>query len=150
VDAERQRRFRSPGNDRVSGRETVTATVSYDSTEDNGVFAALAEHMGAIAPASTSLNLNIVGGGGFSALNGLEYVPYDNFPIIAHKGERVQTAGEVTGLMGEVKALREDLNSLRKDLNSIGIALLQRANKTGRAIDGFTIDGAPAVRVSVQ
>jgi hypothetical protein len=31
-------------------------------------------------------------GGWISARNGLDYVPYDNFPIIAHKGERVQTA----------------------------------------------------------
>ena len=31
---------------------------------------------------------------GVSARNGLEYVPYDGFPIIAHKGERVQTAAE--------------------------------------------------------
>jgi hypothetical protein len=49
----------------------------------------LTSGMGAIAPKTSSFNLNP-----FSARNGLDYVPYDNFPILAHKGERVQTARE--------------------------------------------------------
>lgn len=119
------------------------ATYSYDSTDDGGIFGGLAGWADLIAPQTSPMTLNFVGGGGYPAFNGLEYVPYDNFPARLHKGERVQTASEVSGLMGEIKGLREDLNS-------IGIALLQRANKTGRAIEGFTVDGAPAVRVSVQ
>lgn len=33
----------------------------------------------------------------FSARNGLDYVPYDNFPARLHKGERVQTAEQAKG-----------------------------------------------------
>jgi hypothetical protein len=35
-----------------------------------------------------------------SAASGLDYVPYDNFPAMLHKGERVQTASEAAGLGG--------------------------------------------------
>ncbi len=42
--------------------------------------------MGDVAPKSDTF--------AFSARDGLDYVPYDNFPILAHKGERVQTAEE--------------------------------------------------------
>jgi len=85
-------------------------------------------------------------GGFVSARNGLNYVPRDNFPIIAHKGERVQTAGEATDLSKEIKGLRKGV----EDLNEIAFALLRRSNKTGRAIDSFTIDDTPPLRVSVQ
>ena len=39
---------------------------------------------------------------GFSAREGLDYVPYDNFPARLHKGERVQTAEEASGSRGPI------------------------------------------------
>jgi hypothetical protein len=48
----------------------------------------------------------------FSAKNGLDYVPYDNFLINAHKGERVQTADERENLAKEIRGLRDDVRSI--------------------------------------
>ena len=55
---------------------------------DNGLMASLASSMRGIAPRSDSF--------AFSARDGLDYVPYDNFPARLHKGERVQTAAEAS------------------------------------------------------
>jgi len=49
----------------------------------------LTSGMASIAPKSSSFNMNP-----FSARNGLDRVPYDNFPALLHKDERVQTARE--------------------------------------------------------
>jgi len=59
-------------------------SVSYKGAEGSGFFAKLADGLSGFAPKSYA----------FSARNGLDYVPYDNFPIIAHEGERVQTKEE--------------------------------------------------------
>jgi hypothetical protein len=48
----------------------------------------LAGLMGNIAPRSDKF--------AFHARNGLDYVPYDNFPAVLHKGERVETAKEAS------------------------------------------------------
>jgi len=78
----------------ADGVDRGYATYNYDSTDDQGIFAQLAGLMDTIAPKSTQMNLSLAGGGGYPARNGLNYVPRDNFPIIAHKGERVQTRQE--------------------------------------------------------
>jgi hypothetical protein len=63
---------------------TGSLSVAYKGANDNGMFAKLASGLSGFAPKSF----------GFSARNGLDYVPYDNFPVIAHEGERVQTKEE--------------------------------------------------------
>ena len=58
-----------------------------------------------------------------SARNGLEYVPYDDFPIIAHKGERVQTKEEAdktrSGKSGGVIMNFNFPNALVVDRNAV-------------------------------
>lgn len=59
---------------------------------------------------------NLIGPGNknqfaFSARNGLDYVPRDNFLINAHRGERVQTADERATLASEISGLRDDIRS---------------------------------------
>jgi hypothetical protein len=59
------------------------------------------------------------------------------------KKENTERRGGNADLVAEVRSLREDING-------IGLALLKRVNKTGRTVDGFIVDGTPAVRVAVQ
>ncbi len=50
-------------------------------------FSWLTGGMSSIAPQSNKFSWNM-------ARNGLDYVPYDNYPVLLHKGERVETARE--------------------------------------------------------
>jgi hypothetical protein len=83
--------------------------IGFAGMDDGGLFASLSGSMGAIAPQSSRFSFPM-----FGAKNGLDYVPYDNFPILAHKGERVQTAGEVAGLVDEIRALLPYLRVMAK------------------------------------
>ena len=62
--------------------------VSYMGADDGGLLASLAGIMSSMQGRG-NFNVNP-----FSARDGLDYVPYDNFPIRAHKGEAVLTAKE--------------------------------------------------------
>ena len=62
--------------------------VSYMGADDGGLLASLAGIMSSMQGRG-DFNVNP-----FSARDGLDYVPYDNFPIRAHKGEAVLTAKE--------------------------------------------------------
>jgi hypothetical protein len=59
--------------------------VSYEGADDGGLLASLAASMKGMTGTRQF---------GFSARDGLDYVPYDNFIINAHKGEAVITAKE--------------------------------------------------------
>jgi len=62
--------------------------VSYEGADDGGLLSNLAGIMSSMQGRG-QFNVNP-----FSARDGLDYVPYDNFPIRAHKGEAVLTAKE--------------------------------------------------------
>jgi hypothetical protein len=64
----------------------------------------LTSGMASIAPKSSSFNMNP-----FSARNGLDRVPYDNFPALLHKDERVQTAREARMGGGGSQPLRIEI-----------------------------------------
>ena len=76
-------------------------------------------------------------GGFVSARNGLDYVPGDNFPIIAHKGERVQTASEVDSLGAKVDALTEAVKQM-------AFLLTRNTGKTAKLLEKFDVIGLPA------
>jgi hypothetical protein len=57
--------------------------LSYESASDQGLLISLASMMSGIAPQSNRFRFAL------SARNGIEYVPYDNFRINAHRGEAV-------------------------------------------------------------
>jgi len=60
-------------------------SLSYEGADDNGLLASLASEMRGMRQDRTFA---------FSARDGLDYVPYDDFPVLTHKGERIQTAKE--------------------------------------------------------
>jgi hypothetical protein len=55
--------------------------IGFEGMNDSGLMAALSAGMADIAPKSNSF--------AFSARNGLDYVPYDNMPVITHKREAI-------------------------------------------------------------
>ena len=64
--------------------------VSYMGADDGGLLASLAGIMSSMQGRG-NFNVNP-----FSARDGLDYVPYDNFPIRAHKGEAVLNKQDAT------------------------------------------------------
>lgn len=139
------------------------ATFDYDSTDDGGIFRLLADFMDTIAPKSTPLSLNFISGGTLPAFSD-GGTHRGGWRLVGERGPELEFTGpsriyssddsksliDNADLIAELRSLRAGLDGLRADFNKIGFHLLQRANKTGKAIDGFTVDGAPAVRVSVQ
>ncbi|MCX5825460.1 MAG: hypothetical protein NTY86_18705 [Deltaproteobacteria bacterium] len=63
------------------GGKGGSASLNFDG--ESGGFSSASAGMGQIAPKDSSFS--------FSALNGLDYVPRDNFRINAHEGEAVLT-----------------------------------------------------------
>lgn len=76
-------------------------SIDYMGASDNGLIGSLSSLMRQIAPQSSTF--------AFSAANGLDYVPRDNFRINAHEGEAVLTAPEA-------KEWREDKRGRRGDI----------------------------------
>ena len=112
---------------------------SYEGFSDSGLFDSIKGLLGGIAPKQTPF--------AFHARNGLEYVPYDGFPIIAHKGERVQTATEATEWRSGNSRLADEVRALRDDLNKIGFTLAKNTNKVAKYIERWDGLGLPAERV---
>ena len=104
--------------------ENGQMSVSYMGADDNGVLSRIAAAMKEIAPRS------------YSARDGLDYVPYDNFPIMAHKGERVQTAREAGDLVSEIRELKAGISAIAK-----------YTQKTAKILDRFDGDGVPPQRI---
>jgi len=91
------------------------ARFSQDSVEDGGLSGMLAGWMGDLAPKQTPF--------AFHARNGLDYVPYDGMPIIAHKGEAVITEREnkqrMSGGRGDIVLNFNFPNALVVDKRSV-------------------------------
>ena len=70
---------------------------------------------------------------------GLDYVPYDNFPAILHRGERVMTASDNSGLAAKIDQL---ITSVEK-----GNAKTQRfAEQQAKILRRWDGDGMPDIR----
>ena len=85
----------------------------------------------------------------FSALNGLDFVPRDNFGINAHEGEAVlnkkdakawRGGGDSTELVAEIK-------ELRAEIKAGNYAIAKNTGKMVKILDRFDNDGIPAERV---
>ena len=96
----------------------MQANVSFEGF--GGDLSWLAGLMGKIAPRSDRF--------AFHARNGLDYVPYDNFPAVLHKGERVQTAKEARN--GDGAALPPIQLNLNVDGRTLA-SLLYKQSKAG-------------------
>jgi hypothetical protein len=100
--------------------ETNTMSATYKGINDGGMLGELNSMLGDIAPKEH----------GYSARTGLNYVPYDDFPIRAHKGERVLTA-------------EENVNYRRGNLNrreGVGRRVEVNFNLTGTVIDRAAVN----------
>ncbi|MDP1991022.1 MAG: hypothetical protein Q8K00_08355 [Syntrophales bacterium] len=76
-------------------------------------------------------------GGWISARNGLDYVPYDNMPILAHQGERVQTASEVNSLGNK-------MDKLTATVEKTSFYVIKNTEKTAKLLQKFDAIGLPA------
>jgi len=98
-----------------------SANVSLEGFE--GDLSWLGSLMGNIAPRSDRF--------AFHARNGLDYVPYDNFPAVLHKGEKVQTAKEAKAARnGDGAALPPIQLNLNVDGRTLA-SLMYKQSKAG-------------------
>lgn len=67
-----------------------------------------------------------------SHANGLDYVPFDGYRAVLHKGERVQTASEARG--SDV-AVVEAVNGMRRELNNALYAIAKHTMNTADRLD---------------
>jgi len=89
---------------------------------------------------SVSEILSILGGTDGSHANGLDYVPFDGYRAILHKGERVQTAGEARGsntsmdqIVMELRALRTEFARQKIDTKKTA-DILTRVTRDGNSL----------------
>lgn len=89
----------------------------------------------------------------FSAKNGLDYVPEDNFLINAHKGEKLLTAEEREDYVNSKKLLRDllsEITGFRNDMQVIGYTLAKNTQKTTKLLEKFDAIGMPPERALLQ
>lgn len=103
-----------------------------------GAFEKYARELGIFAPSDlpTASMLPVDG----SHANGLERVPFDNYIARLHKGERVQTASQVSQeseLIGEIRLMRAELR-----------AVVSNTKDTYKTLDRWTNVGLPATETA--
>lgn len=83
-----------------------------------------------------------------SHASGLDYVPYDGYRAVLHRGERVQNANEASDsdkTASEIRGLRSDFGDLKTAMNSMVVS----ANQTARALSEAVRNGNGSLSVVI-
>jgi len=157
----------SSGGEGGAGYGANLSSVAQSAAKNYAIKWGINQALGALFPAENGgLNINFDGMSGspdlqpglasiapqssqfaFSARNGLDYVPYDNFRINAHEGEAVLTKPSAESWRNggsdgaDFRAVADEIKGLRADLQQVNFRLLKNSSTLAQYAEKWDNDG---------